>query len=76
MSYQYFVKQEIFDIVISDLQKKPPKIILIDNKKQNLYPNKKRFDYIKFFSQDPRFRKFFKNYRHFGVIDHFVIFIR
>jgi hypothetical protein len=68
-------KKEIIDIVVFDLQKNQPKIILVNQNKQNLYPNKEHFDYIKFFSQDSRFRKFFQRYRYFGLIDHFAIYI-
>jgi len=68
-------KKEIIDIVVFDLQKNQPKIILVDKNKKNLYPNKKHFDYIKFFSQDSRFRKFFKHYQYFGIIDHFAIYL-
>jgi hypothetical protein len=69
-------KKEIIDIVIFDLQKNQPKVILVDKNKKNLYPNKEHFNYIKFFSQDLRFRKFFQRYRYFGIIDHFAVYLR
>ena len=54
-------KKEIINIVVEDLQKNKPKFILINQTKHSLPPNRK-FSYIKFFSQDKRFRKIFKNY--------------
>lgn len=67
-------KQEIINIVVADLQQHQPKYILVDMRKQNLYPNKHQFDYIKFFSQDPRFHKFFKNYKYLITLEHFDIY--
>jgi len=69
-------KKEIIDIVVADLQKHKPKLILEDKKKKNLYPNKKQFDYIKFFSQDPRFRAFLKHYQYVETNNHFAIYVR
>lgn len=69
-------KKEIINIVIFDLQKNKPKLILADKKQGNLYPNKKRFDYIKFFSQDPRFRAFLRRYLYIGTNNHFAIYMR
>lgn len=70
----YKQKQEIINIVVADLQKYQPKYILVDMRKQNLYPNKDQFNYIKFFSQDPRFYKFFKNYKYITTLEHFDIY--
>lgn len=67
-------KQEIINIVVADLQKHQPKFILVDMRKRNLYPNKQQFNYIKFFSQDPRFYKFFKNYKYLTTLEHFDVY--
>lgn len=67
-------KQEIINIVVADLQKHQPKYILVDMRKRNLYPNKHQFDYIRFFSQEPRFHKFFKNYKYLTTLEHFDIY--
>jgi hypothetical protein len=67
-------KQEIINIVVADLQKNRPKFILVDMRKRNLYPNKQQFNYIKFFSQDPRFYEFFKNYKYLTTLEHFDIY--
>ena len=69
-------KREIIDVTIEDLQKNRPKLILENLAKHNLYHNKKRFNFIGFFSQDKHFRKLFKHYKYVAMLDDFAIYTR
>ncbi|MGD9152379.1 MAG: hypothetical protein PVG30_01805 [Gammaproteobacteria bacterium] len=55
-------KQQIIDAVIEDLSLSKPDLIIIADAKYNSLLSPYNFSYIKFFSQDPRFRKIFKLY--------------
>lgn len=55
-------KQQIIDAVIEDLSLYKPDLIIITDAKYDSSLASYNFAYIKFFSQDPRFRKIFKLY--------------
>ena len=68
-------KKEITNIVVADLQKYKPKLILENISKINLPPNRKHFDFIRFFSKDSRFRKLFKSYKYITTLSGMAIYM-
>ena len=63
----------VFDSVIADLIAQPPALILED---RYIQPglNGEYFQFIRYFSQDPRFARFFASYRDIGQIGRFHLY--
>ncbi len=66
-------KQEIINMVVEDLQLYRPDLIVICDPKIKLGS---WFDYIKFFSQDKRFRRIINSYRYVNQIDKLTFYRR
>jgi len=69
-----YIEQYIFTTTISDLQENQPALIIV-----NTSPMKQRFkgwdfDFIKYFSQDTKFKKFISRYQKIGRLYSFDIY--
>jgi hypothetical protein len=69
-------EQEVNNLVLADLYKYKPKFILEDRLKINVFPLKTRFNYLKYFSRDPRFVKFWRQYKYVTTLSDFAIYER
>ncbi len=62
------------NIIIEDLLRDPPNIVLIDDNPNKKYFGEYEFDYVRFLEQDPRFRKLWRDYRPKSRINNYVIY--
>jgi hypothetical protein len=65
-----------FDTVIDDLLANPPALLIIDQRKKRIGFGKREFDFIAYFSQDSRFKRFLSQYKVIAQIDDFLIYQR
>jgi len=61
-------KKLLFQLVSEDFTQNKPNYVFVDVNKYKTYFDDKPFDYIQYFSQDPRFKKAWKNYKYLGRI--------
>jgi len=52
----------LIDSVVSDLGKRPPALVIIDGREEKSHFGGLRFDYIAYFSKDPRFAEIWSRY--------------
>ena len=69
------VESYLFESIISDIVKNPPEILMVDTSAQAMFSGK-HFDFVKYFSQDRQFTKFFKYYEFLGKLFCFNVFMR
>ncbi len=70
------IKEHIRALLITDLQNKPPYIILVDESPQKPHLDELDFNYINFMSEDARFRKIWKNYHYQTKVANYAIYSR
>jgi hypothetical protein len=64
------------DSVVSDLTRHPPTLVFVDVAPSKIYFNGRSFDYITYFSADPRFAAIWTKYQVVADIGHFRVFKR
>jgi hypothetical protein len=62
------------DTTVSDLVQGKPDIIFIDEDQDQVYVPGGKFDYVKFWSNDPRFAHLWQAYQQCGKIDSFAVY--
>src|SRR3989338_2571432 len=70
------LNQEIIDLVVNDLQKNKPALIVIDKNKKGSLSRHPHFSYIQFFAHDARFRTLWQHYQYRTTIGAFNVFTR
>ncbi|GJL64048.1 MAG: hypothetical protein NPIRA04_27020 [Nitrospirales bacterium] len=76
VKYLQEIKQFVIDSVISDLSRKQPAIILLDVNRYKYFFDDHFFDYLKFFSSDPKFMAIWSHYKKINDIGGFQVFLR
>ena len=66
----------LFDNVIERLLKDQPGLIFVDDTTTNLAFDGRTFDYLGYYSQDPRFAKFLRDYVPLNRVDQFRLYRR
>lgn len=56
------IRRYVFDAVVADLTKWSPELILVDVREDKTYFGGLRFDYLAYFSKDPRFEQIWSGY--------------
>ena len=64
------------NIVVEDFQKYKPDLVFVDVSKYKGYFENIQFDYIAYFSKDPRFKKIWSHYRRVNHIGRYAIYQR
>ena len=64
------------EAVIADLTDTPPNLIIVDNRKDKSYFGNIDFDYITYFSSDPKFSLLWQHYKHITDIREFAVYQR
>jgi len=64
------------DAVVADLTTHPPLLVFVDAAARKYRFENSQFDYIAYFSSDPRFRQIWAGYREIARVQDFQIFIR
>ncbi len=62
----------LIDAVVADLGKRPPAVVIVDMREEKSYFGGLRFDYLAYFSKDPRFAEIWSRYEllvNFGTYD-------
>ena len=57
------LERYVIDAVVEDFARHPPDVVLVDARQQKTYFGGLAFDYLAFFSRDPRFRQVWQDYR-------------
>lgn len=70
------IERYTIDMVVADLTAKPPALILLDEQREKLYYGGIDFDFIEFFSTDPRFVAIWRDYERIAVVDEFHVYRR
>ena len=63
-------------MVIEDLMRRPPDVVLIDSRRSRLGLNGRKFDDLDFYLEDPRFRAIWANYSEHRRLRALRIFVR
>lgn len=63
------------NIIIEDIKRDPPHIILIDESKEKYYLGNSSFDYLIFLKQNPEFRELWKQYRFKTKVNDYAIYV-
>ncbi len=50
------------DAVLADFSRRPPDLVIVDNRENKSYFGDLPFDYIDYFTEDPRFATIWANY--------------
>jgi hypothetical protein len=66
---------EIIGLIVEDIQKNKPKLLIIRTNIPKDFFGRENFDYVKFLSQDPRFKKTISNYTYYKTINNFQLYI-
>ncbi len=69
-----YIEQYIFTTTISDLQENKPELIIVNTSPMKQGFKGRDFNFIKYFSQDNHFKRFFDRYQKIGKLDYFVIY--
>ena len=56
------IERFLIDAVVSDLSKQPPAVVIVDVRKEKSYFGGLQFDYLAYFSRDPRFAEIWSHY--------------
>ncbi|MEE2981246.1 MAG: hypothetical protein VYA71_06855 [Pseudomonadota bacterium] len=70
------IERYTIDTVVADLTAKPPAVILLDERRDKPWYGGIDFDFIAFFSTDPRFVEIWRNYEPIAVVEEFHIYRR
>ena len=70
------IERYTIDTVVADLTAKPPAVILLDGRRNKTWYGGIEFDFIEFFSTDPRFVEIWRNYEPIAVVEEFRIYRR
>jgi hypothetical protein len=65
-----------FETVINDVLQYPPQLILVDRHPQYAPLDDLGFDFIAYFSQDPRFAQVMDGFRYAGRVSHHDVYVR
>ena len=63
------------EAVISDLHKRPPALVVVDGRAEKSW-YQAPFDFIEYFSRDPRFVAFWRHYRRIDEVHGFLVYQR
>lgn len=69
-------QQFLNDAVVADFNRYQPKLVLVDVAKRKYYFPDVDFDYISYFSQDPRFKEIWQHYKYVTRIANFAIYAK
>jgi len=71
-----FNKAKVFlvNAVINDFQKHKPNLVFVDIAKRKRHLGNIKFDYIRYFSRDKRFKEIWESYNYKGTIQHYAIY--
>lgn len=67
-------KQWIINAVVEDFYQHPPTLVFVDQMRWQGYYNNQRFDYLAFFSSDPRFARLFTCYAYLADFNGFKVY--
>lgn len=56
------IEDFLIDAVVSDLRKRPPAVVIVDMREDKAYFRGLRFDYLAYFTKDPRFAEIWSRY--------------
>lgn len=70
------IERFTIDTVVADLTAKPPALILLDARRNKTWYGGIQFDFIDFFSTDPRFKAIWQHYEPIAVVEEFHIYRR
>jgi hypothetical protein len=70
------IEQFLRDAVVDDLTKQPPTLIFVDVAPGKMYFGNRDFDYIRYFSADPRFAAIWADYEEVVQVGDFLVFRR
>lgn len=70
------IKTTLMRSVVEDFKKNKPYLVIVDDGRYKPYLQKQRFDFIRFFSQDPTFKKIWSQYKLVHYIDRYAIYKR
>ncbi|MFP6742696.1 MAG: hypothetical protein VCD33_13910 [Alphaproteobacteria bacterium] len=70
------IERYTIDTVVADLTALPPAVILLDERRDKPWYGGIDFDFIAFFSTDPRFVDIWRNYERIAVVEEFHIYRR
>ena len=65
------IERFVVDAVIEDLEKRSPTFVIVDERADKSYFGGHPFDYIAYFSRDPRFDALWERYERFDDLDGF-----
>ena len=65
----------VFDAVVADLQRDPPRVLFVLRPPENTLPVR-QFDYVTYFSQDPRFVRAMQRYRLVDSVGRYQVYER
>ena len=68
------IEQFLRDAVAADLTRRPPALIFVDVAPRKVYFGDRSFDYIRYFSNDPRFVAIWADYQPLARIGHFIVY--
>ena len=68
------IEQFMRDAVVEDLTRQPPALIFVDVARYKVYFGDRDFDYISYFSADPRFATIWTGYQPLTRAGHFLVF--
>ncbi|SIO67415.1 hypothetical protein SAMN05444166_8358 [Singulisphaera sp. GP187] len=69
-------ERSLFEIVVNDLLRDRPTLLLVDATEQMPAFNGRRFDYLAYYSLDPRFADFLREYERISDVDTFRVYRR
>ena len=70
------IEREMFDAVVSDIVKTPPKLLINDMKRYRHGLGRSSFDFIEYLSQDDRFDALMQKYAEVATIRGFIVYRR
>ena len=70
------MRQKLFDMVVEDFSENQPGVVVVDAGLNKRYLQDSEFDYIKFFSQDARFRTLWRAYHYVAFVDGYAVYVR
>jgi hypothetical protein len=70
------IERYTIDTVVADLTATPPAVILLDERRDKPWYGGIDFDFIAFFSTDPRFVAIWRNYERVAVVEEFHVYRR
>lgn len=70
------LERGLVDAVVEDLATQPPALLLVDRSPDKQVFRRSEFDYLAYFLRDPRFARFFQNYRELGVVGPYQVYTR